>query len=103
MKKNMVPKIIFLVLLIILVAMIVILIISQKAKELTIFMYNDICEKEKYYFSVKEVNTETDNSLIVSRNDESICIDSISNGEHTSTKQMDILFCIMKKNITFMI
>lgn len=85
MKRNMIPKIIFLVLLIILIVMVVILIISQKAKALTALMYNDICEKEKYYFSVKEINSELDNSLIVSRNDGSICIDSTSNEEHTST------------------
>lgn len=89
MKKNVIPKIIFVILIIVLIIMIILTRINQKPKDLTLKMYKDICEKTNYTFSMVEENSDIDYSLIVSKQENFISIDATSDGEHTTTLVKD--------------
>ena len=89
MKKEAKSKIFFFILVIIFIIMIMILFISQKPKDLTKKMYNDICEKTKYTFSMLEENEDVKYNLIITKDEKGMCIDTISNGERTSTLVKD--------------
>lgn len=84
MKKNMISKIIFAILIIILIVMII-LVTKQKPKDMTIKMYNDICEKQNYTFSMIEQNSDVKYNLIISKKENSMSIDAKSGDEHTTT------------------
>ena len=73
MKKGKIPKIIFGILIIILFV-VVIFAITHEEKDLTIKMYNDICQKENYTFLMKEESLDINYSLTISKrkNDMSI-------------------------------
>lgn len=84
MKKNIIPKIVFGILIIILIVTIVIA-LTQKNKDLTIKMYKDICEKENYTFSMTEENLDIDYDLTISKRQEDMSIEAKSDDEHTTT------------------
>ena len=69
--------------------MVIVLLFNKKPKDLTKSMYDSICEKEKYTFSMEEVDSEIKYSLTISKNSQNFCIDSISNEERTSTLVID--------------
>ena len=85
MKKEKLWKIVFFALIIVIIVLITILFVSQKPKNMTKNMYNDINEKNKYTFSMLEENEELKYNLKIVKNDESMCIDTTSNDERTST------------------
>ena len=89
MKKEKISKIIFLILLMLLIIMILVTIIIQKPKDLTLQMYNNIKQKNNYTFSMEEQNSEIKYNLTIIKNDPNICIDTLSNDEHTSTLVKD--------------
>ena len=64
MKKNVIPKIIFAILIIVLIVMII-LVILQKPNDLTVSMYQAICEKQNYTFSMVEENSDINYSLTI--------------------------------------
>ena len=84
MKKGMIPKIIFGILIIILVITII-LAITQKEKDLTIKMYEQICERQNYTFSMQEENLDINYQLIVAKRQNDMSIEAKSDDEHTTT------------------
>ena len=85
MKKEKLWKIVFFALIIVVIVLITILFVSQKPKNMTKNMYNDINEKNKYTFSMLEENEELSYNLKIVKNEEAMCIDTTSNDERTST------------------
>lgn len=83
-KKNL-SKLFFIVITIVLIIAIIFAIIINNKKDLCKKMYKDICEMSYYTFSMEEISNQTNYKLIISRKENSICIDSISQSEHTST------------------
>lgn len=82
--KKLIPKIIFVVLIMILILSII-FVINQKQTDLVKQMYKNISEKSSYSFSMEEENSEINYKLIISKYNESICIDAYSNDDHTTT------------------
>ncbi len=89
MKKEKLWKIVFFALIIVVIVLITILFVSQKPKNMTKNMYNDINEKNKYTFSMLEENEELNYNLKIVKNEEAMCIDTTSNDERTSTLVKD--------------
>lgn len=89
MKKNKISKIIFLILIILLVISIIIATFTQKKKNLTIDMYDKLCNMENYTFSIKKENIDTDYILTISRRGLDISIDANFPDEHTTTVVTD--------------
>lgn len=85
MSKKTFSKIFFIVITLILVVAIIFAIFFNSKKNLSKKMYKDICNKAFYTFSMEEISNEIEYKLIISRKENSICIDSKSNDEHTST------------------
>lgn len=88
MKKNIIPKIVFGILIIILIVTIAIA-LTQKEKDLTIKMYKDICEKTNYTFSMTEENLDINYNLTISKRQEDMSIEAKSDNEHTTTLVKD--------------
>ena len=87
------------ILIIIFVVLISILFISQKPKNMTKQMYDNIYEKTKYTFSMLEENEEIKYNLKIAKNEGQMCIDTTSNDERTSTLVKDgSAYCIMHAN-----
>lgn len=84
MKKSVIPKIIFGILIIGLITAIVIA-VTQKEKDLTVKMYQEICEKQNYTFSMKEENFDQNYTLTVAKRQDDMCIEAKSDTEHTTT------------------
>lgn len=84
MNKKVISKVIFIVLIVILVISIIFA-ISNNKKDLSKAMYKKICEKSSYTFSMEEISSQVEYKLTVSRKEGSICIDSLSQDDHTST------------------
>lgn len=84
MKKGKIPKIIFGILIIILFV-VVIFAITHKEKDLTIKMYNDICQKENYTFLMKEESLDINYSLTISKRKNDMSIEAKSDDDHTTT------------------
>lgn len=82
--KKLIPKIIFIELIVILILSII-FVIKLKQTDLVKQMYKDISEKTSYSFSMEEENSEINYKLIISKDNESICIDTYSNEDHTTT------------------
>lgn len=89
MKKEKLWKIVFFALIIVVIVLITILFVSQKPKNMTKNMYNDINEKNKYTFSMLEENEDLSYNLKIVKNEEAMCIDTTSNDERTSTLVKD--------------
>jgi len=95
MKKNIVPKIIFLALIILLIIAIIFA-FKQKKNDRTLLMYDQICNKEVYTFSIVEENSDINYSLTIAKKDNYTSIDAKSNEEHTTTLvKDDIAYYIM--------
>ncbi len=95
MKKSIIPKIIFGILTIILIVAIIFA-ITHKEKDLTIKMYNDICQKENYTFSMKEENMDVNYTLTISKKNQDMSIETKSDEDHTTTLKKDgIAFYVM--------
>lgn len=95
MKKNVVPKIIFTILIIVLIIMII-LVINQKPRDLTVNMYHAICEKQNYTFSMIEENSDINYSLTIAKKENVMSIDSTTDDEHTTTLvEEDVAYYIM--------
>lgn len=95
MKKNIVPKVIFLVLAIILIISIVYVFTKEK-KNRTLMMYDKICNQNIYTFSIIEENSDINYSLTIAKKDNYTSIDAKSNEEHTTTLvKDDIAYYIM--------
>ncbi len=87
------------ILIIIFVVLISILFISQKPKNMTKQMYDNIYEKTKYTFSMLEENEEIKYNLKIAKNEGQMCIDTTSNDERTSTLVKDgLAYYIMHAN-----
>ena len=84
MKKGKIPKIIFGILIIILFV-VVIFAITHEEKDLTIKMYNDICQKENYTFLMKEESLDINYSLTISKRKNDMSIEAKSDDDHTTT------------------
>ena len=84
MNKKTTTKIIFVLLILALILAVIFAIFSNK-KDLSKKMYKDICEKANYTFSMEVIASDLKNKLTISKKENSICIDSISGDEHTST------------------
>lgn len=87
-KKNIIPKIIVIILIIALILTIIFM-LNRKQKDMTIQMYQDICEKQTYTFAITEENPDTNYSLTISKNGNSMSIDAKSNDDHTTTLVKD--------------
>lgn len=95
MKKNVIPKIIFAILIFVLMVMIL-LVIFQKPKDLTVSMYQEICEKQNYTFSMVEENSDINYSLTIAKKEKAMSIDSITDEDHTTTLvEEDVAYYIM--------
>jgi hypothetical protein len=88
MKKNIIPKIVFGILIIILIVTIAIA-LTQKEKDMTVKMYKDICEKTNYTFSMTEENLDIDYNLTISKRQDDMSIEAESDNEHTTTLVKD--------------
>ena len=60
LKKNIVIKVICVILLIIILGAFIIFRINSKPEDLTVKMYKDICEEQSYTFSMIEKNLDID-------------------------------------------
>ncbi len=95
MKKNVIPKIIFAILIIVLIVMII-LVILQKPNDLTVSMYQAICEKQNYTFSMVEENSDINYSLTIAKKDNAMSIDSTTDEDRTTTLvEEDVAYYIM--------
>lgn len=95
MKNNVVPKIFFLSLIIIVIVSIIIA-IKENNKERTVLMYNNMCHKDNYTFTIIEENKDINYSLTIAKKGNYMSIDTKSNDEHTSTLvKDDIAYYIM--------
>lgn len=88
MKKKVVPKIIFAILIIVLIIMIIFA-MNQKQKNLTVQMYKDICEKQNYTFSIVEENPDINYSLTIAKKENYMSIDAKADDDHTTTLVKD--------------
>ena len=88
MKKDRIAKIIFIILIIVLI-LAVFFILTHKKRNLTFKMYEDICNKDNYTFSMEEEGVEENYSLIVAKKQKDISIDTISENDHTTTLVKD--------------
>ena len=84
MNKKVMSKVIFIILIVILIISIIFAIANNK-KNLSKAMYKKICEKSIYTFSMEEISNQIEYKLTIARKQGSICIDSLSQDDHTST------------------
>lgn len=84
LKKNIVIKVICVILLIIILGAFIIFRINSKPEDLTVKMYKDICEEQSYTFSMIEKNLDIDYSLTISRDNENMSIETLSDNDHTT-------------------
>ena len=94
MKKNIVPKAIFLVLAIILIILVV-FIFNKEKNDRTLLMYDKICNQNIYTFSIVEENSDINYTLTIAKKDNYTSIDAKSNEDHTTT--------LVKDNIAYYI
>lgn len=97
MRKKIQPKIFFITLIIaLIIAILVAIIQNNNDKDRTIKMYKEMCSKDKYTFSMEELNSEINYCLTISKKSNEISIDTVSNNEHTTTLVRDeLLYYIM--------
>lgn len=96
MKKNTIPKLIFIILIVILIIAIIVLIRQNNENDLTINLYNEICEKESYTFKMDIKNSDSKYTLTFVKNGNDVVIDTLTNEEHSATLvQDDYIYVIM--------
>ncbi len=84
MNKKIFSKIFFIILILLIIFVTAFAIFNSK-KDLCKKMYKDICEKSLYTFSMEEISSQIKYKLTISKKENSICIDSLSQDDHTST------------------
>lgn len=80
----------------ILLIVMIILVIIQKPRNLTVSMYQAICEKQNYTFSMIEENSDIKYSLTIAKKENTMSIDSTTDEERTTTLvEEDVAYYIM--------
>lgn len=89
MQKSKAPLIIFSIVIFILLIIALIFILKGEKSNITISMYNSICNNQKFTFNMEEENQEIDYKISIAQKSTDICIDMYSGDEHTTTLVLD--------------